>query len=44
MTIIETPRLLIREIAQNDLEDLYTICGDAELMRFVGDGKPLSKE
>ncbi len=44
VTIIETARMLIREITQNDMEDLYTICGDVELMKFVGDGKPLSME
>ncbi|WP_114789092.1 GNAT family N-acetyltransferase [Niabella yanshanensis] len=40
--IIETNRVLIRKVTHNDLEALYTICGDPRLMRFVGDGKPLS--
>lgn len=43
MTVIETDRLLIRQIEQNDLEDLYAICGNEELMQFTGDGI-LSKE
>ena len=44
MIVIETKRLLIRKITQTDLDDLYSICSDAELMKFVGDGKPLSKQ
>lgn len=44
MIIIETKRLIIREIAQNDLDGLYRICSDPELMKFVGDGNPLSKQ
>jgi ribosomal-protein-alanine N-acetyltransferase len=44
MTIIETERTYINQIKQIDLEALYSICGNAELMKYVGDGKPLSKE
>ncbi len=44
MTIIETERTYINQIKPIDLEALYSICGNAELMKYVGDGKPLSKE
>jgi RimJ/RimL family protein N-acetyltransferase len=44
MIVIETKRLLIRKITQTDLDDLYGICSDSELMKFVGDGNPLSKQ
>lgn len=42
--IIETKRLLIRKITRQDFEEFDLICSDPETMRFVGDGKPLSKE
>lgn len=42
--IIETERLLIRKITQKDFNDLDFICSNAEIMKFVGDGNPLSKE
>ncbi len=42
--IIETGRLMIRKITWHDLDDLYRICGDPELMKYVGDGHPLSRE
>ncbi len=44
MKVFETPRLIVRHLRADDLDDLYSICSDEELMRFVGDGKPLSIE
>jgi ribosomal-protein-alanine N-acetyltransferase len=44
MTRLETPHLTIRGFETNDLEGLYFICSDAEVMRFVGDNKPLTLE
>ncbi|NBL65606.1 GNAT family N-acetyltransferase [Flavobacterium sp. NST-5] len=44
MTVIETERLVIREITQQDFKELDIICSDPEIMKFMGDGKPLSKE
>lgn len=44
MTVIITPRLVIREITENDFQALYRICSDPEIMKFVGDGKPLTEE
>ncbi|KAA0993545.1 GNAT family N-acetyltransferase [Dyadobacter aurulentus] len=42
--IVETPRLYIREFNMEDLMGLHTICSDQDLMRFIGDGKPLTIE
>ncbi|MEZ0184446.1 GNAT family N-acetyltransferase [Flavobacterium oncorhynchi] len=44
MIVVETKRTCIKQIEQNDLEALYSICGNNELMKFVGDSKPLSIE
>lgn len=42
--IIETERLLIRKISQQDFKEFDILCSDPEIMKFVGDGKPLSQE
>ena len=44
MTIFETERLLVRHLQADDVDNLLAITGDAELMRYMGDGKPLSRE
>ncbi len=44
MFIIETPRLLIRHLQQTDFDDFYAICGDTDLMHYMGDGQALSRE
>jgi RimJ/RimL family protein N-acetyltransferase len=44
MLILETPRLMVRQLRDDDLDNLYAITGDAELMRYVGDNQPLSRE
>jgi ribosomal-protein-alanine N-acetyltransferase len=44
MKVLETSRLIVRHFRADDLDDLYSICRDEELMRYVGDGKPLSME
>ena len=35
---------MLREVTHHDFSELYTICSDKELMKFVGDGNPLSEE
>jgi RimJ/RimL family protein N-acetyltransferase len=40
---LQTPRLLLRELREADLDEYARICGDAETMRFLGEGKPLSR-
>jgi [ribosomal protein S5]-alanine N-acetyltransferase len=44
VVIFETERLLARHLELDDSDDLYTITSDAELMRYMGDGQPLSRE
>jgi RimJ/RimL family protein N-acetyltransferase len=43
MILLETERLLLRMFTQDDLDAYASICADAEVMRFVGEGKPLSR-
>ncbi|WP_247217591.1 GNAT family N-acetyltransferase [Synechococcus sp. C9] len=44
MKILETDRLVLRQLQSEDLDEFYKICGDPEIMRYVGDGQPLSRE
>lgn len=44
MIMFETDRLLVRHLKADDVDNLYAITGDAELMRYMGDGQPLSRE
>ena len=37
--ILETERLALREWMPDDAEALFAVAGDAEVMRYVGDGK-----
>lgn len=39
----ETPRLLARRIVSADVDALLAVYGDAEAMRWVGDGQPLNR-
>lgn len=40
---IPTERLLLRAFRSEDLDQYALICGDPEVMRYVGEGKPLSR-
>lgn len=42
--LFETPRLQVRHLGLQDLDDLFDVYGDADAMRWVGDGHPLSRE
>lgn len=42
--ILENARLQIRKFTASDLPELYSICSDAELMKYVGTGDPLTME
>jgi RimJ/RimL family protein N-acetyltransferase len=44
LLILETPRLLVRQLEPHDFDEFYAICGDAELMRYVGNNQPMSLE
>jgi RimJ/RimL family protein N-acetyltransferase len=41
---LETPRLLLRPLMEANFDDYAALCGDAEVMRYVGDHGPLSRE
>jgi len=41
---IETDRLILRPFTLEDLDDFALICADPEVMRFIGNGKPINKE
>lgn len=40
---LSTARLLLRPFRNADLEEYARICSDPEVVRFLGDGKPLSR-
>ena len=42
MTTLETPRLRLRMFRQADSEAYAAMVGDPEVMRYLGDGRPLS--
>ena len=42
--IFETPRLLVRHLEAGDVDALLAVYGDADAMRWVGDGRPLTRE
>jgi RimJ/RimL family protein N-acetyltransferase len=41
IVIFETPRLFARQIEPADVTAMHKVYGDADAMRWVGDGKPL---
>lgn len=43
-TVFTTARLLARRWRDSDLAGLIEVYGDAEAMRWVGDGRPLTRE
>ena len=38
--ILETERLVVREWETEDAGAAFAMCSDAEVMRFIGDGRP----
>lgn len=44
MIIFETERLQVRHLTPEDGDNLYAVTSDPELMRYMGDGQPLSRE
>ena len=44
MKILETDRLAVRHFRAEDLDGLATIAADPEVMRYVGDGRPVTRE
>jgi RimJ/RimL family protein N-acetyltransferase len=43
MVILETERLILRMFREDDFEAYARICADAEVMRYLGDGRALSQ-
>jgi len=41
---LETPRLSLRGFTNDDFDLLYALYGDPQVMHFLGDGTPLSRE
>lgn len=41
---IETTRLRLRAFTPEDLDELFMVFGDAEVMRYISGGKPRSRE
>jgi len=41
---LDTPRLRLRQFAESDLDEYAELCADAEVMRYVGDRGPLSRD
>lgn len=40
---LETERLCLRELRDDDLDDYARMCADAETMRYLGDGETLDR-
>jgi len=43
VTIFETSRLVARHLEEGDLEDMLAVYGDEDAMRWVGDGRALTR-
>src|SRR5689334_8892270 len=43
-TRMETARLRLRPFTFEDLDGLWRIASDAEVMRFIGDGRPFTRD
>jgi ribosomal-protein-alanine N-acetyltransferase len=41
--LFETPRLRVRRLGPADVDAMHAVYGDAEAMRWVGDGEPLDR-
>jgi RimJ/RimL family protein N-acetyltransferase len=42
--ILQTPRLALRQFTDNDLDDLFELNSDPEVMRYVTGGRPTPRE
>lgn len=43
MVTLETGRLTLRMLRESDIDAYAGMCGDPEVMRFIGDGQPLAR-
>jgi RimJ/RimL family protein N-acetyltransferase len=44
MKVLETERLVVRHFRAEDLDALSAVAADPEVMRYVGDGRPITRE
>jgi ribosomal-protein-alanine N-acetyltransferase len=44
IVVLETPRILLRHLEWSDLDALAAIMGDPEVMRYIGNGSPKTRE
>lgn len=44
LPLFQTKRLLIRQLTADDFDVMYAVYSDAEAMRWVDDGQPISRE
>lgn len=42
--ILETPRLILRQFTEDDVDNLFTLDSDPEVMRYLTGGKPTPRE
>jgi RimJ/RimL family protein N-acetyltransferase len=43
MATLETPRLLLRQFKEEDLDPYAAMCANEEVMRYIGEGRTLSR-
>jgi len=42
--LFRTQRLLVRQLSPNDVESMFEVYSDADAMRWVGDGQPITRD
>jgi len=42
--LLETPRLVLRQFTEDDVDNLFSLNGDPEVMRYLTGGKPTPRE
>ena len=42
MIIFERERLLVRHLRDDDFDQLYALCRDPEIIRYMGNRQPIS--
>lgn len=43
-TILETPRLVLREFTEDDVDNLFDLNSDPEVMRYLTGGRPTPRQ
>ncbi len=44
MILFETPRLIVRQLQTEDVDAMFAVYGDSDVVRWVDDGQPLSRD